>query len=1121
MRQYNHSKIEKKWQRQWDKEGIYTTKESSTKPSHYVLDMFPYPSGEGLHVGHPKGYIATDIYSRFKRMNGYNVLHPMGWDAFGLPAENYAIQHGIHPRKAVTENIKYFKKQLQQIGLDYDWSREINTTEPEYYRWTQWIFLQMYKHGLAYQSYEPINWCPSCMTGLANEDVEDGQCERCKSDVEEKPLRQWVLWITHYADDLLRDLEGLNWPESIKESQRNWIGRSEGARISFPVDQQFHFVLIHGYQGKPGKNFFPWLKRALEKQGHTVEVPKLPSPDHPNVEEQINYVRETCHFNEHTVILGHSLGAAIAMGVLERLKAPVAQLITAGGVIEPTSEDREYADTFPASFNFDRIKRNARRIVVLRDENDDTVPATHADRIAQATGGTLYNIVARKEHFTNTKEPDIFRHCDQDLRVFTTRPDTIYGATYMVVAPEHPMIDVMKPQITNWQQVKRYRDKAGKRSEIERTAEGTSKTGVPLEGVWALNPATDEQIPVYAADYVLYQHGTGAIMAVPAHDERDWEFANKYGLPIRQVVRPVRVDGQNPPQKGKPTNERRMVHALVWDPKTNTYLCLDWKHHPWRTFIVGGMEDDEHDPVAAAEREVYEETGYKHLHLLREIGTEVREEYYAAHKGENRLAWTTGILFQLEDDERDAVADEEQEKHEPVWLSRQEIEENFKCGALDIWLDALDTWNDAYTGDGELMNSGEWDGRTASETKTQITQKVGGTRTVTYKLRDWVFSRQRYWGEPIPIVHCAACGTQPVPEKDLPVTLPNVKNYEPSGTGESPLANIPSFVNTTCPRCGGDATRETNTMPQWAGSCWYYLRYTDPSNSKKLVDPKRERRWMPVDMYVGGVEHATRHLIYARFWHKFLYQIGVVSTREPFSTLKNQGMIAGPDGQKMSKRHGNVINPDDVIAEHGADTFRTYEMFMGPFDQDAAWSTDNLIGAKRFLERVWRQYPKVTANTGDDPATEAVLHKTIKKVTDDIEQFSFNTAISQLMVFANTLDKKEKIPRRTYLILLRLLAPFAPHMTEELWRNVFGYKTSIHRASWPEHDPKRMREQTVTIAVQVNGKVRDEIEIDAEARERDVVSHAMGRDTIQRWIADTTVQRTVYVPQKLVNIVTS
>lgn len=778
-KKFDHQAIEKKWQEKWLESGLYKTDGNSGKEKMYVLDMFPYPSGEGLHVGHPKGYIATDVYSRFKKMSGFEVLHPMGWDAFGLPAENFAIKHKVHPRVAVEKNIANFKAQLAHLGFNYDWSREINTTDPEYYKWTQWIFLKLLEKGLAFESHEPINWCPGCQTGLANEDLEsDGTCERCGSVVEKRPMRQWVLKITAYADRMLQDLDSLDWPEHIKEAQRNWIGRSEGAEIDFKL--------------------------------------------------------------------------------------------TSGEIVT----------------------------------------------------------------------------------VFTTRPDTLFGATYMVLAPEHDL--VAKLPIENKDEVKSYVEATKQKSEIDRTNAEKEKTGVELKGVKAINPANGEEIPVFIADYVLAHYGTGAIMAVPAHDERDGEFANKFDLPIKVVI-----------------------------------------------------SDDQ-----------------------------------------------------------------------------------------------------------KLINSNDFDGLNSEEAKKAIVDKVGGRMTSTYRLNDWVFSRQRYWGEPIPVIHCDKCGVVPVPYEQLPVTLPEVEHYEPSGTGESPLANISDWVNVECPKCGGPGKRETNTMPQWAGSSWYYLRFIDPKNNEHLVDPAQDKKWSPVDVYVGG-DHAVRHLIYARFWHKFLYDIGAVSTIEPFKRLEFLGFILAEDGRKMSKRWGNVINPDDIVKQNGADTLRVYEMFMGPFENTVAWSTNGLVGAQRFVERV----NGLREHVGDsEPAeTTRLLHKTIKKVREDIEAFKFNTAISAMMIFVNSAEKTG-LTLDSYEQFLRILAPFAPHLTEELWATL-EHQDSIHLETYPEANEALAKDDLVNIGVQINGKVRGVIEISPEATEAVALAAASGEENIAKYLGEGKVGKVIYVPGRILNII--
>jgi leucyl-tRNA synthetase len=944
---FNHNDIDTKWQARWREDQTYKTESDSSKEKAYVLDMFPYPSGEGLHVGHPKGYIATDVYSRFQRMHGKAVLHPMGWDAFGLPAENYALKNKVHPRQAVEKNIATFKAQLEKIGFDYDWSREINTTDPAYYHWTQWIFLKLLEHNLAFRSEEPINWCPSCMTGLANEDLDQGVCERCGTPVVKKTLPQWVLKITDYADRLIADLELLpRWPEHIKESQRNWIGRSEGAKLSF----------------------------------------------------------------------------------------------------------------------------------------------------ALSTGGTL--------------------------DVFTTRADTLYGVTYVVIAPEHPWITTAliekSEAVTNRKEVREYIEMATQKTEIERTSEGKEKTGVEVQGVKALHPITGEELPVFVADYVLGNYGTGAVMAVPAHDERDFEFATKFSLPIKQVVAPRLVQTQEPGafKEGEPSVVTNGIIALVEHWSEKKYLALRWKEVGWTTLMTGGIDGEEKASDTAL-RELREETGYTDAAVVEEYGI-VDGLFYHVPKAQNRLTHGHVLRLKLQSDAQETVAQEEQDKHELVWLTETELREQLTAHTHQYALKLFFEPAQIFGGDGTLINSAEFSDRENTEAMREIIIAAKGEPTTTYRLRDWVFSRQRYWGEPIPILHCAECGIVPVPYEDLPVVLPEVEHYEPTGTGESPLAAIEEWVNTTCPRCKGAAKRETNTMPQWAGSSWYYLRFMDPHNTSQLVSGKEEKYWAPVDVYVGGAEHATRHLIYARFWHKFLYDIGVVSTAEPFAELHSVGLIIAEDGRKMSKRFGNVVNPDDVVSEYGADAFRVYEMFMGPFDNSIAWNTRGLVGARRFLDRVYKLRTRVTPE--HVPALDKALHTAILKVSSDIPEFRFNTAISAMMICLNELEAAESIGRDQWEAFLIILAPFAPHLTEELWFDL-GNESSIHLSKWATYNEAFLTEDSVIIGVQVAGKRRAEISLSPVATEEEAVAEALKNPLVQKALIGGAPSRVIYREGKILNLI--
>ncbi|MEK9174199.1 MAG: class I tRNA ligase family protein [Patescibacteria group bacterium] len=953
---YQPEIIEPKWQAYWEKNGTFRHYDREEK--FYILDMFPYPSGAGLHVGHPKGYIATDVLARMKQIQGKAVLHPMGWDAFGLPAEEYAIKNKMHPSIAVRENIATFKKQLELIGFTYDWEREINTTDPEYYRWTQWIFLQMWKAGLAYESQEPINWCPTCKTGLANEDLEAGKCERCGSEVEKKPLRQWVLAMTQYADRLLYDLDSseLDWASSIKEQQRNWIGRSEGTEIVFPV-----------------------------------------------------------------------------------------------------------VDT------------------------------------------------------------------ESEVRVFTTRVDTLYGCAYVVVAPEHSVVRNFKFKIQNWSEVETYLEQAKKKTEMERTELNKEKTGILLEGIGVAHPFTGVRLPVYVADYVLATYGTGAVMGVPAHDERDYEFAQKYDINFHavieecEVIKGERDDAYRP---GVEVVKRENVVAGVYDPKLESFLAISWKDFDMRGVPTGGLEDGE-SIEDCARREILEETGYKNLKLVTIPEIKKHTKFFHRIKKINRHAVWNFVLFELIDDEREVMSAEDQAQHEVIWVKQEDAKKFFAKTSEAKWVVELFEKHDkegVILEDGILVDSGEFTGMTSADAREQMTTWLAeeglGNKKVNYKMRDWTFSRQRYWGEPIPLIHCADCGVVAVPESELPVRLPEVESYEPNDSGESPLANITEWVNVSCPTCGKEAKRETNTMPQWAGSCWYYLRFIDPKNKKTLVDPILEKKMMPVDVYVGGTEHATRHLLYARFWHKFLFDQGVVSTEEPFKKLVNQGLILASDGRKMSKRWGNVINPDEMVGEFGADAFRLYEMFMGPFTQSIAWNTDGVVGTRRFVEKVWKLQNKVVSGGSITQDVTNLLQTTIKKVTEDIEEFKFNTAVSSLMILVNALEKEEQVSKKVWETLLILLAPFAPHITEELWEKNGG-EGSIFETSWPSFDASKVVVAEVTLMVQINGKIRDQFQASTDLTDEEVEKLALAREKVQEVIGTQTVSKIIVVPNKLISIVIS
>ena len=799
---YNHKVVEKKWQKVWDDEKAFAATNDYSKPKYYALVEFPYPSGQGLHVGHPRPYTALDIVARKRRMQGYNVLYPMGWDAFGLPTENYAIKNKIHPKIVTENNVKHFKDQLHSLGYSFDWDREINTTDPKYYKWTQWIFLKLFKAGLAYKKEMPINWCTSCKVGLANEEVVNGVCERCGAPVVRKVKSEWMLKITDYADKLIEGLNDVDYIERVKVSQKNWIGRSTGAEVDFQIKD---------------------------------------------------------------------------------------------------TEDK--------------------------------------------------------------------------LRIYTTRCDTLFGVTYMVVSPEHPYLDKYKDQIKNWEEIVAYREQASRKSDFERAELAKDKTGVAIDGLTAINPVNGKEVPIWVSDYVLMSYGTGAIMAVPAHDERDWEFAKKFHLPIIQVV-------------AKNGEEVDVNEAAFTDVATGVLINSDF---------LNGLE--------------VKEAKEKMIKFLEEKG-------------------------------------------------------------------------------------------------------IGQAKT-NYKLRDWVFSRQRYWGEPIPIVHCDKCGYVPIDESELPLLLPEVESYMPTDNGESPLAAMTDWGNTTCPCCGGPAKRETDTMPQWAGSSWYFLRYTDPHNDKALASPEALKYWLPVDWYNGGMEHTTLHLLYSRFWHKFLYDQGVVPTPEPYQKRTSHGMILGENGEKMSKSRGNVVNPDDIVQEYGADTLRTYEMFIGAFDLAASWSEDGVKGCRRFLDRVWKLQDLMTDEEGYSKDLETKMHQTIKKVSNDFENLKYNTAIAAMMTLLNDFYKKGSITRGELKTLIILLNPVAPHITEEMWQ-IIGCEGRVYQQTWPEFDEAKTVESSVEIAVQINGKVKGTLGIQKDDPKDQVIAKA--KEVIADKLTGNIVKE-IYVPGRLVNIV--
>jgi len=933
---YNFKEIEKKWQKYWDDNKTFEVKNEGKNP-YYILVEFPYPSGSGLHVGHVRSYTAQDALARLKRMQGYNVLYPMGWDAFGAPAEQYAIKNHIHPKDAVKENIKTFKGQMKSLGFSFDWSREFSTTDPEYYKWTQWQFLQFYKHGMAYKDKIPVNWCPSCKTVLSNEDAAGGVCERCGDSVIQKEKSQWMLKMSDYAEDLLTGLEDTNFADKVKLGQINWIGKSVGAHVNFKV-----------------KGF------------------------------------------------------------------------------------------------------------------------------------------------------------DDEFTVFTTRCDTLFGATYCVLAPEHKLVDKITT-IDKKEEVEKYKYECSLKNDMERTELNKEKTGV-FTGAYAINPVNKKEIPIYISDYVLSTYGTGAIMAVPAHDDRDYEFAKKFDIPIIQVLEEVTgILNENEAKKNS-------IVAIVYDEENDKYLTINWHEKGGRLFIGGSINEGE-TPLECAIREVEEETGYKNIELVNEL-SRINHHYYAYNKDKYFNIDCTGFLFKLVNNEKTNQNLDEDENFDVEWVDKKTILNEIKDELhLKTFEYAMNPG--AMTGDGTHINSEFLNGLNKEEAIDKmilwLEENHCGEKKVNYKMRDWIFSRQRFWGEPIPMIYCEKCGWQPMNEEDLPLLLPDVAEYEPTDNGESPLAKIEDWVNCSCPKCGGEAKRETDTMPNWAGSSWYFLRFMDANNIQEFASMDAMKYWNRVDWYNGGMEHTARHLLYARFWVQFLYNIGLVPNKEMIWTRVSHGMILGSNNEKMSKSKGNVINPDDVVNEFGADTLRVYEMFIGDYQQDAAWSTDSLKGCKRFLDRVEKLGTKLNENPGY--TNEILVNKTIKKVESDLLSLKYNTAVSALMIMVNEFEQYENgVTKDDYKVLLTLLNPIAPHATEE-FNEVYLHESPLCNAKWPVYDDSKTEDATYEMVVQVNGKVRGKIQANTTTTEEEMKELAKTIENVKTFIDGKTIIKEIVVPKRLVNIV--
>ncbi|MBI4079842.1 class I tRNA ligase family protein [Candidatus Kaiserbacteria bacterium] len=1121
MKRYDHRRIEQKWQREWKKQKLYETPDKKKGADNfYLLTEFPYPSGN-LHVGHWYAFSVPDILARMLRMQGKNVLYPMGFDAFGLPAENAAIKHKLNPRVWTEKNIAYMTKQIRSMGASFDWSREVRTIDPKYYKWTQWQFLQFFKKGLAYQKETAVNWCPKDKTVLANEQVIDGRCERCETEVVQKQMLQWNLRITDYADRLIEDLEGLNWPEQIKESQRNWIGRSEGAEIDFPLildadKRKYTYVMLHGYMGTPTAPRFQHWKAELEKQGHKVIIPALPNPDMPSEDEQVEAALAAAEYDENTVLFGHSLGCAVALKVVEKLKKPIARLVLTGGFVDPNFKDkkRPFEKKFDWHFDAAKIRRNVRTIQLLHDPRDYAVSEDQLARLEKTLDVKAERLASEEPHFTGEKELTVLRWLRPTITVFTTRADTVPGGTFLVLAPEHPWLTLAlkhKTVFTNNDEVARYVAQAAKKTERERL-ESREKTGVELKGVKAINPASGKEMPLWIGDFAIATFGTGALFG-DAHDERDVEFAKKYGIPLKETIEPLSITTSSVDafRSNESVTKRRAVIAIVKHPAEEKYLGVTYKPTNVRGFVSGGIEDGE-EPEESAIREIREETGYTKARFVRALGSPVHSRFYSIKYKRNTDSEYRPFLFQLEDLTREEVSPEEKAEHDMAWMTPKELDVFINRGDFRAAWDRLN--GRPYTGKGILYNSGEFDGLTSDEAIPLVAAKYGRL-TKTYHLRDWIVSRQRYWGVPIPIIHCAKCGPQAVPEKDLPVKLPEVKDYLPDGRGKSPLAKAKKWASVKCPKCKGPAERETDTLDTFVDSSWYFLRYIDPKNSKQFAASSKQKNWMPINLYSGGAEHTTMHVLYSRFWHKALFDLGLVTDKEPYTRRMNRSLILGPDGQKMSKSRGNVVDPDAVVKRLGADTVRMYLAFIGPYNEVSSypWNPDGVVGIRRFLERTGRAADAVGKEHVS--AIDGLLHKTIKKVGEDITAMKFNTAISALMIFLNAVEK-HGAGKEQWNIFLRLLAPFAPHIAEELWFTS-GNKKSVQLAKWPDYDPAKLKEETITIAVQVNGKTRGEAKVAADADK--AAQENAAREAVATRLEGRRIIRTIVVPNRLVNFV--
>lgn len=1090
---YDPKNIEKKWQETWEKDGIYRTSDSvQGKENFYTLVEFAYPSGN-LHVGHWYAFGVPDIYARYQRMRGKNVLYPIGFDSFGLPAENAAIKRGLDPKAWTYENMETMRAQLRSMGAMFDWDRAIATSDPEYYKWTQDMFAKFFEKDLVYRATTKVNWCPKDQTILANEQVVDGKCERCDTEVMQKDQDQWSFRITKYADRLHDDLENLDWPESIKDSQRSWIGRSEGAEITFKI----------------------------KKDEPIGDIPIMVDHKNPPVEGKPTVRRR----NIHAVVYSPKRDAYLTF-VWKKLPWTT---IVVGGV----DEDEDLVEAAQREVREETGYTDLQFEGILGSPIESHYFAAHKDENREAvTTGIYFTLrsevqvsVAEEERVHNDVVwmpapeflPEKLAHVEiaawleriaelkkaSSIKVFTTRPDTLFGVTYVTLSPEHPLLETLP--IENRDEVVVYAKQAKNKSDLERQ-QSKEKTGIELRGVKAVNPANGQAIPIWVSDYVLAGYGTGAVMAVPAHDERDFEFAKKFGLPARQVVaREFISEGKNAPREDVETLERRTVSAIIKHPTKDLFLVLQEKEN---TVLVGGGVDEGESPEMAMKREILEETGYKNANIKEILFQHLLCFGFRHTKQKNQKTDDIFYYVELEDEEK-ITSEADTERHTILWLAPEDVSRGI------TWEHHRFVWESffnkkPFVGQGLLVESGQFSGLSSEEAKAKIVAFVGGEMKKTYRLRDWGISRQRYWGVPIPVVYDPEGNPHAVPTEHLPWLLPTDVDHTPDGT--APLARSKELFERTEKIFGKGWKPEVETMDTFVDSSWYFYRYLDAKNDKEFCSKDKQENWMPIDMYFGGAEHTTMHLLYSRFWNKALFDLGLVKDSEPYARRRNRGLILGPDGNKMSKSKGNVIDPDEVVSRVGADTVRMYLAFMGPYGvtDHYPWDPNGVVGVRRFLERVWDLKNRIA-----EGPSHPLVHKTIKKFKDDIERLKFNTAISAGMILINEL---ETISKEDYLKFLQILAPFAPHMTEELWREM-GETSSIHLSKWPEYDESKIKDEKITIAIQINGKVRDEMEIDPDMSEEDIRSHVLVREKIVEKLAGQAPKKVFYVKGRLINIV--